>query len=398
MTKRSMLLLCLLTCFMTSSLWALTGEQAEDLYRQGQDALNSGRYDAALESFGRLVDESPDKADRALYWQAYALNKVGRKGDALQTLRRVISDYPKSAWRDDAEALQIDIEGVRNGVRVENADDDLKLYALDALHQVEPEKAVDLLEKFLAGSHSLELKEHALFILAQTQGDRASGLLVELAQGKREPGLQVHAVRALGMVGDEASKETLMALYKSSSDRELKRTVIEGMVVGSSTSELAELIRSEKDPELVDSGLETLGAMGAGAELKEFLRTLPKEHTPAALRGLGIAEEVDAVLAFLKTSKDETTIEAALDALAIMSGGDNGTRITAALDELYRSTASKGVKSHILMALMVQNDGETLLRIFRSEKDPELKGEALRSLSMVDSPETQKLLEELLEG
>ena len=382
----------------TSASSALEANQAEDLYRQGQDDLNSGRYEAALDSFSRLVDESSTKSDRALYWQAYTLNKIGRKNEALRSLRRLVNEHPKSPWRDDAEALQIEIEGVSGDDPIDLTDDDLKLYALDALHQVEPEKAVDLLEKFLAGDHSKKLKEHALFMLAQTGSDRASKILVDMARGNQGQGMQRQAIEALGMVDDESSRKTLLSLYKNSNDHDIKRTVIESMIVSDSRTELAELVRNEKDPELVQSGLRTLGAMGAGKELKEFLRTLPAEHHPAALEGLGIAGDAQAILDVMKGSKDESLTMAAVEALAIVGSKNNREQISSALTDLYRSSGSKRVKSQVLQAMMIQDDGEALLRIFRSEKDGELKREALQALTMIESPETEKLIEDLLEG
>ncbi len=68
------------------------------------------------------------------------------------------------------------------------------------------------------------------------------------------------------------------------------------MVMGDSKAELVQLVRNEKDPKLLTSGLQTLGAMGAGKELKELIQTLPPEQVPAVLQGLGIAGEADATL------------------------------------------------------------------------------------------------------
>lgn len=37
-------------------------------------------------------------ADGALYWKAYAENKVGQRADALSTLVELQKSYPKSRW------------------------------------------------------------------------------------------------------------------------------------------------------------------------------------------------------------------------------------------------------------------------------------------------------------
>src|SRR5262245_38280680 len=74
-------------------------------YRDGQKALDDERWKDAAAIFKKLAAEKGGDADAALYWQAYALAKDGKKGDALAAVRALHSGYPKSDWIDDAEAL-----------------------------------------------------------------------------------------------------------------------------------------------------------------------------------------------------------------------------------------------------------------------------------------------------
>ena len=51
------------------------------------------------------------KADGAMYWKAYALNKAGNKAQALTVIGELRKNYPKSTWLRDAGALEQELRG-----------------------------------------------------------------------------------------------------------------------------------------------------------------------------------------------------------------------------------------------------------------------------------------------
>jgi predicted Zn-dependent protease len=120
---------------------AKTGEEAETL-------------------FGQVAKQAGGDADAALYWQAYAQLKRGRKSAALHTLETLTKTYPESSWIDDARALEVEARGAGSEQFLTGSDDDeqLKLYALNSLMNVDSQKALPILDEFLQGNHSLELK------------------------------------------------------------------------------------------------------------------------------------------------------------------------------------------------------------------------------------------------
>ena len=87
-----------------------------DLYRQGQKALAEARYGDAAALFDQLAAKGGTETDAALYWKAYAAAKANRKADALESIRRLRSSFPASAWVDDAAALELSL---RDGRRIE---------------------------------------------------------------------------------------------------------------------------------------------------------------------------------------------------------------------------------------------------------------------------------------
>ena len=61
-------------------------DRADDLYSQGREAIEDGRYDRAVERFNALIGLKSSRTDAALYWKAYSLAKLGQRADALTTL------------------------------------------------------------------------------------------------------------------------------------------------------------------------------------------------------------------------------------------------------------------------------------------------------------------------
>ena len=82
-------------------------EREYSAYDQGQQALDSGRWDRAITSFDRVIELKGTKSDAALYWKAYAQNKLGQRPEALATigiLLKELSEEPLSQRRPRARS------------------------------------------------------------------------------------------------------------------------------------------------------------------------------------------------------------------------------------------------------------------------------------------------------
>ena len=73
-------------------------EREEQLYEDGQDALEDAKWQRAVERFSMVAAAKAPRADAALYWKAYALDKLGQKAEALATAAEMIKGYPSSRW------------------------------------------------------------------------------------------------------------------------------------------------------------------------------------------------------------------------------------------------------------------------------------------------------------
>ena len=377
-----------------SVLFAGDDAARSDSYRAGQRALSEERWPEALSIFTALADAKGPEADAALYWKAWTESKLGRRGDALSTIRALLGTYPKSTWADDAQALELELGGKRGAERIEQgSDEDLKLYALDGLMQVEPERAVPILERFLAGDHSLKLKEKALFVLAQSDTPKARQILVELVRSGSPPELRLKAVEQLGVAGGKEDLRALSAIWKDSTP-EVKAKVLEAWMIADEKQPVFDVARSEKDPALRRKAIELLGVMNATDELGQLYAS---ETDPAVraklLEAYGVAGDISALSRAAHGESDVALRRKAIEGLGVF-GGKEGSR---ELVSLYGTERERDLRKKILEALMVNGDAQALVGLFRSEKDPEMKRAILQQLSVMDDESVEQILRDVLE-
>src|SRR2546421_9603571 len=77
-------------------------------YAKARKFVDKGQWEEALKAFDETGHDT-DRADAALYWKAYAQNKLGRGADALATLANLSKEFPQSRWLDDSKALEAEI-------------------------------------------------------------------------------------------------------------------------------------------------------------------------------------------------------------------------------------------------------------------------------------------------
>ena len=111
-------------------------------YEEGQDAIEEGAWQRAVTVFTDLAQAKGTRTDAAMYWRAYALDRMGQKAEALAATSELIKSYPKSKWINDAKALELQVRQTSGQpVRPEaEADEELKLLALQGLQHSAPEQ------------------------------------------------------------------------------------------------------------------------------------------------------------------------------------------------------------------------------------------------------------------
>ena len=374
---------------------AADDDRADDLYDEGRDAIEEGKYDRALDRFNRLIELKSNRTDAALYWKAYSLSKLGQRSEALTTLADLQKRFADSRWSRDAKALEVELRQA-SGQTVSPAaqeDDDLKLMALRGLMDSAPEEAYPIIEKILAGPNSPKVKDRALFVLSQGRGARARDIIANVAKGNANPDLQLRAIKYLGIMNGADNRQVLADVYKSSPDVSVKRAILRSFMVAGDRERLLSVAKTESSVELRGEAVQQLGVMGAGAELNELYQAETSvEVKKRILQGMFIGNQSDKLIELARNEKDPELRKTAIRNLGLMKR----TGTSEALVSIYGSDSAVDVRRAVVNALFLQNNGKALVDLARAEKNIEMKKEIVSKLSIMKSPEAKDYLMELL--
>jgi TolA-binding protein len=366
---------------------------ADRLYDCGREALDDSQWDRAAVLFAKTAQAKSDRADAALYWRAYAQNKLGQRAEALNTLGELKTGYAKSRWANDATALEGEIRQ-NAGQRLSpeaGVDDDLKAMALQAVG-TGPE-AVPVLEKVLLGTQSPKLKDKALFMLAQNNNAAARALVAKIAKGGANPELQFKAVRYLGTFRSPESRQTLDEVYRATTDGDVKKAILRSYMVSGDKERLLAAARQETNQELRLEAVRQLSVMKAPDELADlYARETSVDVKQQILRGMGIGGHADKLFQVAQVEKDPELRRTAIRSLGLIRKPE----LAGQLASLYGKETDPRVREAVIEALFIQGDAKTLVALAKQEKDPELKKALVRRLSVMNTDEAHAYMIELL--
>jgi hypothetical protein len=249
-----------------------------EFYAQGTAALDSERYQKALQAFAEAAALQGAKADGALYWKAFSEYKVQALQEALASLKEIQERHPDSRWVEQALALELEVKE-RMGKPVAPAatpDEELKLLALDSLLHTDAEQALPMLEKMLNGQQSVQLKRRALFVLSQSKSPRAKEILASVAKNSTDTDLQLEALRCLQMLGGAEDRKLLSDIYAGAKDPDVKGRVVDAMFIQGDARALVDLARKETDPQMRKRIVERLSRMKAKEATDYMLEIINK--------------------------------------------------------------------------------------------------------------------------
>jgi tetratricopeptide (TPR) repeat protein len=354
-----------------------------DTYRDGISSIDDRRYERAIERFDRVIENKWVRADGAYYWKAYALNKLGKRDEALAALAEIPKQFPQSRWINDANALKAEIQQASGtAASPENqSDEDLRLLAINGLMNSEPDRAVPLLEKVINDpKNNLGLKGRALFVLAQSRSDKARDIVAQYAKSGSNPDLQVRAVQYLGTYRSKDSQQTLADVYASVSDVSVKRSVLRSMMISRDVPHLFNAAKSESNAELRQEAIRNLGVLKATNELGQlYASETNADLKDAMIQSLFVGGATDRLIEIAKTEKDARLRGTAIHRL----GTTRNEKAGEALASIYTSEPDKGVKGQIIQAVWMQGNCKQLVEMMRNEKDTSLKADGVRRLGQM---------------
>ncbi|MBV1909063.1 MAG: HEAT repeat domain-containing protein [Kangiellaceae bacterium] len=356
----------------------------ESLYAKGQSQLDAKNWNEAQQTFNRILSQKKGKHDAALYWLSYAQFHNNQSQPALKTIAKLIKAHPKSSWIDDAQALRVEIKD-RLGDSAEIDNDELKLYAINSLMNSSSEKTLPLLTKIIKGKSSIRIKKRAMFVLSQSGNPRAFELLAELAGNDKNETLQSYAIETLGISGSKKAMAFLVNVYSETSNETIKSKVLRGLMVANDSASLISISRSESNPDLKRRAIKLLGSMGHGKSLVGFYKEKGfKAFRKDLIHALAIGGSAERLFTLIETEKDDELKLYAVQKLGIVGG----KKVSEELSKIYQANKSIDVRKAVVKALFIQSNSKALIALLKTEKQPAIKRDILKKLSIMGDDES----------
>ena len=433
-------------------------DPADQLYRDARSALNRGRFSSAADLFEQIYTKYPRSsyAGDAYYWQAFSLSK--RSSDAaleraLDILRLQGEKAPNASTRSDAETLATRIRGqlARGGnadaaaviastartaesasssvsasasasasptiasgrARGRNRDrcddeDDIKTAALNALQQMDADKALPILKRVLArrdeGSECLRRK--AIFIISQHEGRETEQILLDAARNDPDSEVREQAVFWLSQVDSPTAVSALDSILRSARDPVLQDKAIFALSQQDSPKARQALrdfaLRGGVSDDLREKAIFWIG-QGDDPDRLDFLKTLYGQLKGETLKdkilfSISQIEGRESSQWLLSVAGDvNEDIELRKKALFWVGQSDYPL---SELSTLYDRMPSREMKEQLIFVYSQRNEKaavDRLIQIARTEQDRELRKKAIFWLSQSSDPRVAEFLASLLE-
>ena len=250
-------------------------ESNDDLKLLALNNIMNSQPDRAIPVLEKLLRDpspSPQLKQRALFVLAQSHDPRARstlvaiaKGAANPDLQLRAVEFLGMSGKENAQALS-EIYGATSDVSVKRAV--LRAYMMSqnrdrlfaaAKSEQNPElrgEAVrmlgmahgqDELAQLYKTESSAEVKREILRGLMMAH---ATGRLIELARNETDPALRTEAIRMLGMTRSDETRNALIGMYSSDTDKEVKREIVNALFLQQDAKPLIELARKETDPGL----------------------------------------------------------------------------------------------------------------------------------------------------
>ena len=274
--------------------------------------------------------------------------------------------------------------------RTPGGDEDLALAALEGLMSQSPDRALPIIKKVLAGSQTTTVKRRALFVLSQIDGPEAQQILLQTTRST-DAALRGEAIRSIGIGGDPKSLDSLLEVYNAG-NQDVKKEVLEAWMIASRREPVFQVALNAKSEDEANEAIRMLGVMGATEELRKL------GERPNAAKGLLEAYAISGDLASLRKiaegNGDRSMRLEAIRKIGIIDGDASRN----ALREIYTRATEAEIKETALQGMMISDDEQGVLALYRAAKSSDEKRLLLRYLSMMDGDAALQAIDAALEG
>jgi len=273
--------------------------------------------------------------------------------------------------------------------RAATEQEELALAALEGLMAQSSDRALPILKKVLAGPQSTLIKRRALFVLSQIESPESREILLQTARSSNVE-LRTEAIRSIGIEGDPKSLDALQAIYNTG-DAETKSNVLQAWMIAEHKSAVYNVAVNAKSEDEAAEAIRMLGVMGATDEL----RKLGDKPTAASglLEAYAIAGDLDGLLKVVNGPGAHSLKVDAVRRIGIVDGDASRK----ALRDIYTRSTDAEMKDAALQGLLIADDDQGVLALYRAAKSNDEKRTLLRTLSMMDSDAALEAIDATLE-
>ncbi|AHG88955.1 hypothetical protein J421_1418 [Gemmatirosa kalamazoonensis] len=414
------------------------GDAADSAYRAAYALFSRQEYRTAADRFAEVRTKYPTTRYfcDAAYYEAFARYRLGTPND-LRTAYRVLDgmgsrcadasrseDVPELAARvdgvlarlGDGDATERVRRAASQGRRVcDREERNVKIQALSALAQMDPEGAKAILAKVLDNRDECyaPVRREALGLVARTSDASAVALLARAARSDPDFDTQAAAVDALTRIANDAAYSAIEDLLRTSTDERLQTAAARAMTRSDSPRAQASVraLAERKDVSerlriSVINSLAQQGMNGGGTPLPtEYWRSLYGKVESDELRRAvvnAVNRNSDDGMQFLLGIARGANEPPSVRELALARVRQLAP--VADLYKLFEAADSRGIRQSIVAGLGSRKEPEAtdrLIDIAKRGTDPEVRASAIRYLGQParrDDPKVRKALADILGG
>jgi len=255
-------------------------------------------------------------------------------------------------------------------------DEELALAALEGLMAQPGERALPIIKKVLGGNQTTLVKQRALFVLSQLDSAEAQQILLQTSRST-DPAMRSEAIRNIGIGGNEKSLDALQEVYKTG-DGAVKQEVLQAWLIAGRKEAVYQAALDAKTDEEASRVIHILGAMGATEEL----RKLGNRPNPSSglLEAYAISGDLESLRKLAEGTGDRSVRIEAVRRIGII----DGDAARQALRQIYTNSTDPEFKEAALQGLLIADDEQGVLTLYRAAKTSDEKRALLRVLSTMD--------------
>jgi HEAT repeat protein len=339
----------------------------------------------------------------------YEFNRRGASDNEVATLYLRINRM--LAQRGDGAAADKITQLTKNGgAFCDNEDVQVKVEALNALSQMDPNSALPLLKRVLDRKDecSAELRRRAVFMLGRRADNESAQLLIATAKSDPSYVVRAEAIGALPRLPGDVGLNALEEVLRTEQDERIQRAVVRSLTSSDNVkarSSMRGLIDRKDAPlSLRLEAINTFNSERATADDAAYLRNLYsktdepriKEAIIGAVSRMGGAENDKWVLSIAQNTNESSQLRGVAISRLIRSNVPISD-----LGKLFDAADNNNMRSQIVSVLGSRKEPEAtdkLIDIIRNSTVLSIRTQAITALQRKNDPRAIELLTRVLDG